>query len=73
MTTTLIQRIEQLAGPFVAAQLRREYGGAMHYLPNPRPAPVADALVAERQARQAAELERLIAARKAAAAWEPRA
>ena len=37
MQISLIKRIEQLAGPAVAAQLRAEYGGAAHYLPNPRP------------------------------------
>lgn len=72
MSTSLIKRIEQLAGPAVAERLRAEFGGATHYVPNPRPARTGADFEAS-AAAQADELQRLIAAREAAIAWEPRA
>lgn len=68
MQISLIKRIEQLAGPAVAAQLRAEYGGATHYVPNPRPARTAPAFEASDQALRD-ELARLSMVRTAAAAW----
>ncbi|WP_123812180.1 hypothetical protein [Ottowia oryzae] len=67
MEISLIKRIEQLAGPAVAAQLRAEYGGATHYVPNLRPVRTTPAFEASDQAlaEQITHLEaaRLLAAR----------
>ena len=68
MQISLIKRIEQLAGPAVAAQLRAEYGGAAHCLPNPRPERTTPAFEASDQALSD-ELARLAVVRTAAAAW----
>ena len=68
MQISLIKRIEQLAGPAVAAQLRAEYGGAAHYLPNPRPERTTPAFEASDQALSD-ELARPAVVRTAAAAW----
>ena len=68
MQISLIKRIEQLAGPAVAAQLRAEYGGAAHYLPNPRPERTTPAFEASDQALSD-DLARLAVVRTAAAAW----
>ena len=67
MQISLIKRIEQLAGPAVAAQLRAEYGGAAHYLPNPRPERTTPAFEASDQALSD-ELARPAVVRTAAAA-----
>ena len=68
MQISLIKRIEQLAGPAVAAQLRAEYGGAAHCLPNPRPERTTPAFEASDQALSD-ELARPAVVRTAAAAW----